>query len=138
MYAILHLPTGKLLERPHTLDYNKDLVAYDLDFKGDTLFYSKKEAEAYKRKFLIFYYLIIRHQCSFLKVTPQFPKRLPRFFKKRNRFKRWTFTYAAYDLGNRSLDFWLTTKTDNILTVSDCKEFTIINVKKCSQVSYEA
>jgi hypothetical protein len=130
MYAILHLPTGKLLGRPRTLDYNRDLVAYDIDFIGDTLFYSKKEAEAYKRKFLIFYYLVVRHQCNFLKVTPLFSRKLPRFLKKRNRFKRLAFTYAAYDLGNRSLDFWLTTKTDNILTVADCKEFTIVNVKK--------
>jgi hypothetical protein len=127
MYAILHLPTGKFLVRANRIDC-QDLTTYDIDYIGKTLFYNKKDAENYKRKFLIFYYLIIKHHAEAIGSAIVFPKRIPKFLRKKNRFKSFGFSYASYDLGDRSLDFWLSSIKDNTIIVTDPKEFLVIKV----------
>lgn len=122
MYAILHIPTGKLLVRPKYLDKNTVLP---IDYNGITEFYSRKDAELYKRKFIIYSYLVL-HVYSFQGSTVIFPKRRPRFLRKFNRFSPYSF--AAFDLGNRHLDFYVTEATDGYIIAPSHKEFIVIRL----------
>lgn len=121
MYGILHIPTGKFLARPMTMG-SKPLLLYPIGYLGRYAFYSKKDAEQYKRAFLVYYYWYLRNVNPAKKIA--LPKRLPKYLTKRNKMQRYPFTFADFDLVSRSLDF-CTTPTDGPLLPN---EFLVIRI----------
>lgn len=103
MYGILHIPTGKFLMRPAVKGTDR-FISYPIDYMGSYSFYSKKEAERYKRAFIVYCYWYLRNIATTKPLN--IPKRAPRFLKRRNKEQRYPFTFSAFDLGNRSLDFY--------------------------------
>lgn len=129
MYAILHIPTGCIM---HFAKTNSEMPMLPLDYIGHTLFYSKKDAEKYKRKFLCFYYFVIVRLNSNKFPDPTWisPKYLPKFAKKRNRFGNHPMTYAAFDFTCRTFEFYYPTKRsgtpDNKVIPLHYSEFIVV------------
>ena len=125
MYAILHVPTGKFVVHPN--HPSNETHHYPIDYAGSVFFYSRKDAEKYKRKLLVFawwYLASVNTKEPLIK-----PKRIPRFLKKPRPYLRYNMTFGEFDLVTRHLDFYLL-KREVYRTPPMPQEFLIIRTSK--------
>lgn len=127
MYAILHLPTGKVLARgiAPCVDIIRPWPGIFTEAEKVYLFYSKKEAEKYKRAFLTALYCMTSENIEF-----EYPENPPKFLKKSNKRHTYHLQRHAILCGLDSLDHypWIVNRETNTIKVSSASEFTVIKV----------
>ena len=128
MYAILHIPTGKFLNRPGGY-CNSGTFVVTADkwlIPSKYLFYSRKDAEKYRRSFLVGLYTFIKSSLSNEKNS----RHLPRFLKKRRKCFTYNMNVDKLKIGLQSLDFYpiSTQGNEDLIPMFSTSEYIIVKV----------
>ena len=129
MYAILHLPTGYFLEAKRAA--NTVLLRFTpfiTNEKSFYKFYSKQDAEKYKRNFLVALYSM--RPDPTLGSPLIYSKPLPKFLKKRNKKITYHMQEHAILTGLASLQYYpiITDPNTSKIKVSSANEFLVVKV----------
>ena len=129
MYAILHLPTGFFLsykKAPNTILLHLT-PAFAIE-ECKYMFYSKTDAEKYKRSFLVALYSM--RSSSFSGSRFVFPKQRAKFLRKRNKKDTYHMQEHAILVGLSSLQYYpiITDPITGVIKVSSANEFLVVKV----------
>jgi len=121
MYAILHIPTGLLLNRPS--NYSDDPInkLHIASSKTNTLFYTKKDADKFKRSFLVCLYNVKWSHGTIVK-----PASKPSFLTKRNRLRSYHMTGYTFETVLDSLKWYPIKVIGTTCFLSSAEEFLVI------------